>query len=64
MLPVRSVAAPEPTGRLDLVGLDAAEPHEIGHQRAQMLLAHQVARQHIAHVQGIGAVDGRVEARG
>ncbi len=33
---------------------------EIGDQCAQMLLAHQLARQHVADVQRIGALDARI----
>ncbi len=44
-------------GRLDLHRLDAAQADEIGDQRAEVLLPGQFAREHVADVQRVDALD-------
>ena len=47
-------------GRLDLHRLDAAQPDEVGDQRAQVLLPAQLAREHVAHVERVRGLDVRI----
>ena len=47
-------------GRLDLGRLDASQAREIGDERGQMLLAAELAREHIAHVERVCPLDARV----
>ena len=60
IMPTRSAAAPEPQAASIFIASMPRNPMKSAIKRAQVLLAVQLARQHVAHIERIGRLNRRI----